>query len=121
MLTLKLLYKTCSLLKQYNLTEETSPSSEFSVLLMGILVAVGTIVLSSVACIIGLLCGIKYMQTKARTTVCATNNKSLEEEVPQHIDCHIYEEIKSPDNYSRAEVSFSQNVAYGEVKKNTLY
>ena len=77
-----------------------------------IAVAVSIMVTLFIGIILGLLCGIKYMQNNSNSKQCFY---TPEENVMSSIKGPVYEEVELEDKTTTIDIS--QNIAYEQVKK----
>ena len=82
-----------------------------SVLVIAVAVAVSVIVTLFIGIVLGLLCGIKYMQKKSNSKQCF---HTPEENVMSSMKGPVYEEVELEDK--TATIDLSQNIAYEHVK-----
>ena len=80
-----------------------------------IAVAVSIMVTLFIGIILGLLCGIKYMQNKIKKTNTKQCFHTPEENVMRSIKGPVYEEVELEDKTTT--IHLSQNIAYEQVKK----
>ena len=80
-----------------------------------IAVAVSIMVTFFIGIILGLLCGIKYMQNNLKKTNTKQCFHTPEENVMRSIKGPVYEEVELEDKTTT--IDLSQNIAYEQVKK----
>ena len=80
-----------------------------------IAVAVSIMVTLFIGIILGLLCGIKYMQNNLKKTKSKQCFHTPEENVMRSIKGPVYEEVELEDKTTT--IDLSQNIAYEQVKK----
>ena len=80
-----------------------------------IVVAVSATVTLFIGIVLGLLCGIKYMQKKLKKTNSKQCFHTPEENVMRSMKGPVYEEVELEDKTTT--IDLSQNIAYEQVKK----
>ena len=92
--------------------EEDKMPVQVSISVLVIAVAVSVMVTLFIGIVLGLLCGIKYMQKKSNSKQCF---HTPEENVMSSMKGPVYEEVELEDK--TATIDLSQNIAYEQVKK----
>ena len=86
-----------------------------SISVLVIAVAVSATVILFIGIILGLLCGIKYMQKNLKKTNSKQYFNTPEENVMRSMKGPVYEEVELEDKTTN--IDLSQNIAYEQVKK----
>ena len=86
-----------------------------SIPVLVIAITISVLVSSSMTFILGLLCGMKYMQIRLKRIVFKQSFPIPEEKVKGSTKGPIYEEVELEDN--KINIILSKNIAYEQVKK----
>ena len=88
---------------------------QVSIPVLVIAIAISVLGSSSMTFILGLLCGIKYMQKKMKKSIFKQSFPKPEEKVKRSTKGLIYEEVELEDK--KTNIVLSENIAYEQVKK----
>ena len=88
---------------------------QVSIPVLVIAIAISVLGSSSMTFILGLLCGIKYMQKRMKKSIFKQSFPIPEEEVKGSTNGPVYEEVELEDK--KTTIVLSKNIAYEQVKK----
>ena len=88
---------------------------QVSIPVLVIAIAISVLGSSSMTFILGLLCGIKYMQKRMKKSIFKQSFPIPEEKVKGSTKGPIYEEVELEDK--KTNIVLSENIAYEQVKK----
>ena len=88
---------------------------QVSIPVLVIAIAISVLGSSSMTFILGLLCGIKYMQKRMKKSIFKQSFPIPEEKVEGSTKGPIYEEVELDDK--KTTIVLSENIAYEQVKK----
>ena len=89
--------------------------AQVSIHVLVIAIAISVLGSSSMTFILGLLCGIKYMQKRMKKSIFKQSFPIPEEEVKGSTKGPVYEEVELEDK--KTNIILSENIAYEQVKK----
>ena len=88
---------------------------QVSIPVLVISIAISVLGSSSMTFILGLLCGIKYMQKRMKKSIFKQSFPIPEEEVNGSTKGPVYDEVEL--EYKKTNIVLSENIAYEQVKK----
>ena len=88
---------------------------QVSIPVLVIAIAISVLGSSSMTFILGLFCGIKYMQKRMKKSIFKQSFPIPEEKVKGSMKGPIYEEVELEDK--KTNIVLSENIAYEQVKK----
>ena len=96
-------------------TEHDNVPVQVSIPVLVIAIAISVLVSSSMTFILGLLCGVKYMEKRLQKTIFKQSFPIPEEKIKGSTKGPVYEEVELEDK--KTTIVLSKNIAYEQVKK----